>query len=309
MPIQAEASLSALIESSEDPIWSVDLEYRFLTFNLALVKSCEQNFGVRVAVGTRPQDLPPFKLGILGFTYERALAQGAFRIEFQRPSGRFLELSFNPIVVEGKPAGVSVFGKDITERKLAENALVAAEKRYREIFDGAVEETLLNSLIGNERSANAALAAMLGYGSPAELIAALGGTPIASWAFPEDRSRFRARLERDGAVRGFECQLKRKDGSLLWVSVSSRLVCDEDGKPISHQGFVKDITERKRAEMYLRDSGTISSHLRTGCGGNCPSHFQWRDSCLQSPLRGHCRLLPAGALRHDGQADYASGVS
>lgn len=255
MPKQAKASLFALIESSEDPIWSVDLEHRLLTFNSALQRNCERNFGVRAAVGMRPQDFPPNARGdIWPPFYHRALSEGPFRTEFQTSTGRFLELAFNPIVVDGKTTGVSVFGKDITERKQSETALLAAERRYRDLFDGAIEGMFQTSLVDDSRSANSALARMLGYESPEELIPILQASPEDTWADPNDQKKFRGLLQREGAVQGFECRWRRKDGSVFWVSISSRVIYDDHGTAISHQGFVKDITERKRAEMHLRDS-------------------------------------------------------
>ena len=110
------------------------------------------------------------------------------------------------------------------------------------------------SLVDDHRSVNFALATMLGYESPAEMIAHLKDKPHDAWLDIDDRKRFRSMLQRDGAVHGFECQWKRKDGTPLWVSMSSRAIYDESGHALSHQGFVKDIAERKRAEMYLRDS-------------------------------------------------------
>ena len=255
MPIQAEANLAALIESSEDPIWSVDLEHRLVTFNNALQRNCEGSFGVRAVFGMRPQDFPPIARGdIWPPLYDRALAEGPFRIEFATSNGRVLDLAFNPIFVDGKPAGVSVFAKDITERKQAEAALASAEKRYREIFDEAVAGMFLNSLVDDTMSVNSVLAVMLGFPSSEELIAALHASPEFVWADSEDRKRFWAQLEKEQSVHGFECQWKRKDGSLVWISISSRLAHDEAGNAVSHQGFVKDITERKRAEIHLRDS-------------------------------------------------------
>ena len=56
---RAEASLSALIESTEDLIWSVDLDYRLINFNHASAQNIEDNFGVTVAEGQRLQDLLP----------------------------------------------------------------------------------------------------------------------------------------------------------------------------------------------------------------------------------------------------------
>ncbi len=171
MAIQAEASLFAILESSEDPIWSVDLEYRLLSFNTAMRRHCARKFGAEPQIGMRPQDFPPKGRGdVWKSFYDRALAEGAFRTELTLSDGRRLECSFNPILVEGMPQGVSVFGKDITERKRAEEALVAAETSYRNLFEHAVEgmfaTTMVDGVRDGVRSVNPAFAEMLGYGSP-----------------------------------------------------------------------------------------------------------------------------------------------
>ena len=60
MPRQAEANLVALIESTDDRIWSVDLEYRLIAFNRAARRGLEMAFGKQIAVGMRPDEfLPP----------------------------------------------------------------------------------------------------------------------------------------------------------------------------------------------------------------------------------------------------------
>jgi len=55
-------------------------------------------------------------------------------------------------------------------------------------------------------------------------------------------------------VRGYECQLKRKDGTALWVSLNSRRVFGKDGRALGIEGFIEDITERKRTQDALRRS-------------------------------------------------------
>src|ERR1035441_8386683 len=139
-PHRADANLSALIESTEDLIWSVDLNYGLLTFNRAFHDNIQGNFGIQSAVGMRPEDLlPPARAALLTPLYERALSEGPFRAEYPLVDGRTLELAFNPIVQDGETTGISVFGKDITERKAAEKILLDAERQYRDIFDGAIE--------------------------------------------------------------------------------------------------------------------------------------------------------------------------
>ncbi len=137
MPYQAQANLTALIESTEDLIWSVDLNYRLITFNQALQRAFEVGYGIKIESGMSPRNfLPPEKAALFPPLYQRALSEGPFRAEYILGDSRILELSFNPIVTDGVNTGISVFGKDITERKAVERALKEAEEKYHAIFDG-----------------------------------------------------------------------------------------------------------------------------------------------------------------------------
>jgi hypothetical protein len=100
---QAEANLSALIESTEDLLGSVDLDFRLLTFNGAFRKHIERQFGVCPVLGMRPQDLlTPDRAALWAPLFQRALAEGSYRVEYPLQNGRTLELAFNPIIVDGR---------------------------------------------------------------------------------------------------------------------------------------------------------------------------------------------------------------
>jgi diguanylate cyclase (GGDEF)-like protein/PAS domain S-box-containing protein len=248
MRIQAEANLSALIESTVDLIWSVDLDYRLVAFNKAFLQNVEKNYGAQIGVGMRLEEaLPPERAALWPTFYARALSEGPFRVEYSLTDGRTLEMAFSPIVVAGKATGVSVFGKDITERK-------AAEEKYRAIFDGALEGMFQTSLEGRFLTANPALAKILGYSSPDELLSMVGNTTHDVWANPNERSLYLRQLEEHGAVLAFECQFKRKDGTKIWVSLNTRQVYGADGWVLHLEGFLQEISDRKQAAIQLRDS-------------------------------------------------------
>lgn len=245
----AEANLSALIESTDDLIWSVDLRHGLLTFNQALQDHIKNSFGVEVAQGMRLEDvLPRERAALWPGLYARALAEGPFRTEYPLQDGRTLEMTLNRIVRNGVTAGVSVFGKDVTERKTAERALLEAEGRYREIFDGAIEGIYRTSAEGKALLGNPALARMLGYASAEEYLSTTADAGSQVWVNPNDRVEFLELLGEKGVVRGYECSLKRKDGATIWVSLNSRLVKGADGREVYNQGFIEDITERKKAQ-------------------------------------------------------------
>jgi len=255
MQTDAAANLAALIESTEDLIWSVDLHYGLLTFNRAFRDNIQGNFGIRPALGMRPVDLlPPARAALWPPLFERALAEGPFRVEYSLADGRILEAAFNRIVQDGETTGISVFGKDITERKTAERILLDAERQYRGIFEGALEGIYRATFEGATLVANPAMAGMLGYESAQEAVSTITDSARQVWLDRNERSRFLQMLEQHETVRGFECQWKRKDGKAIWVSLSSRKVCGKDGQALYVEGFIEDITERKRAEDALRKS-------------------------------------------------------
>jgi diguanylate cyclase (GGDEF)-like protein/PAS domain S-box-containing protein len=256
MQIHAEANLEALIESTEDLIWSVDLDLCLLAFNRAFQLNCQKNYGIYAATGMSSGELlPPERAVVWPSYYERALREGPYRSEYELADGRTLGLSFNPIKVNGETTGVSVFGKEITERKAAELALREAERKYRVIFDGALEGIFQSSAEGRVLIANPALARMLGYDSVEEGISKIGDWTQNLWAYPDERKRYLLLLEEHEAVLDFECRFRRKDGSVIWVSLNTRKVCGADGQLLHREGFVTDIDERKRSEEALRESG------------------------------------------------------
>jgi diguanylate cyclase (GGDEF)-like protein/PAS domain S-box-containing protein len=255
MPYRAEATLSALTESTDDFIWSVDLDFGLLTFNRALKQDYEVHFGTRPAVGMRPEQLlPPDLAATWPPLYQRVLAEGPLRVECLFSKGRTLELTMAPIVVHGKSTGISVFGKDVTEKRIAEQALLEAEKKNRDIFNNALEGMFHTTPEGRCIAANPALARMFGYDSPEDLMTSVLDTTHDIWLKPQERQRYQRLVEKQGTVRGFECRHKRKDGSIIWVSLSAQKVCRADGKTLYYEGFIEEITERKRAHVKLRDS-------------------------------------------------------
>ncbi|MEY2585206.1 MAG: hypothetical protein QOD80_1232, partial [Verrucomicrobiota bacterium] len=144
--------------------------------------------------------------------------------------------------------GVFFLNSGAGERKRAEGALKEAETKYRGIFENAVEGIFQNTPDGRFVSANPALARMLGFESPEELISARQNIERQGYVDPAMRNAFREKLESEGVLTGFEYEVYRKDGSKIWVSENTRIVSDRKGQPLYYEGSVQDITERKRAE-------------------------------------------------------------
>jgi len=147
---------------------------------------------------------------------------------------------------------------EVAERKQAEEALREAEAKYRSIFDNAVEGIFQSRPGGGGYiSANPALARIYGYDSPEDLMASVVSLKDQLYVDATRGTEADRLMREHGAVAGFDSQVYRKDGSIIWISVSARTVRDENGLAIYYESFVEDITERKQAEEGLRESETM----------------------------------------------------
>jgi len=72
---------------------------------------------------------------------------------------------------------------------------------------------------------------------------------------PEERKMWQPLMEQEGIVRNFQKQLQHRDGTVIWVEENARAACDAEGRVLFYEGSFQDITERKRAEESLRESG------------------------------------------------------
>ncbi|MBC8440691.1 MAG: PAS domain S-box protein [Deltaproteobacteria bacterium] len=145
-------------------------------------------------------------------------------------------------------------GIDITERKQVEEKLRESEERYRSIFENAVEGLFQSTPEGRFISVNPSFARMLGYASPEELVSGTSDITKQYYVNNEDRQRYEQLLQTAGFVENFEYRVRCKDGSHIWVSDSTRAIYDRDGKTARYEGYVTDITERKRVDEALQES-------------------------------------------------------
>lgn len=137
------------------------------------------------------------------------------------------------------------------ERKQAEEAQKKAEAKYRSIFENAIEGIFQSTPDGRYLSANPALARIYGYHSPEELIQNLTNISEQLYVNPKQRQEFCQLMAEQGKISGFEYQIYRQDGQIIWISENSRAVYDQEGNTLYYEGTVEDITQRKIAEEKL----------------------------------------------------------
>ena len=140
---------------------------------------------------------------------------------------------------------------DITERKLAEDAIRESEVRYRRIVETANEGVWLLDSKLHSSYVNRQMAEMLGY-APGEMI----GRSVLDFYFPEDVERKKQLLSRrqQGRREQLDERLRRKDGSELWVRIAATPVFNDNGEFDGALAMMSDITERKLAEEALQES-------------------------------------------------------
>jgi PAS domain S-box-containing protein len=141
-----------------------------------------------------------------------------------------------------------------TIQRRASEALQQAELQYRLLFENALEGIYQSSPDGRFISANPAIARMLGYESPQELISKVTDIERQLHVRPERWRGFKRLLHEAGIARRFESRIRRRDGWEIWISENARAVYDESGHVDYYESFVEDITERKEVEQALRES-------------------------------------------------------
>jgi len=130
----------------------------------------------------------------------------------------------------------------------SQQALRASEERYRNIFENAIEGIYQSTPGGVFINVNPAMAKMCGYESPAEMVASITDMSTQYYVDYKDREGFKRLLDEHGRIDNIEYRIWRKDGSIIWVSVSARVVSNNHDDIFYYEGAVEDITERKRTE-------------------------------------------------------------
>ncbi|THB67844.1 MAG: PAS domain S-box protein [Desulfovibrio sp.] len=129
--------------------------------------------------------------------------------------------------------------------------LKAAENRYRDIYENALEGIFQSTLEGAFIRVNPALAHMLGYESPVQVLDVFTNLRGQLYVRPKDRDVLLAELHAHGSVTGYETLLQCKDGRAIWSSITARLVKDENNDPSYIEGFISDVNTRRLAEEEL----------------------------------------------------------
>ncbi|KAM3098870.1 PAS domain S-box protein [Phormidesmis sp. 146-12] len=150
---------------------------------------------------------------------------------------------------QGKVVEILSVGNDTTQRRQAEEALQRSEAKFRNIFANS-QVGIYRTRIGDGLilDANQRFADLFGFDSPQEMIGIEHTTGY--WVNPSDRQQGIEVMKRDGEVRSYEAQMRKRDGTVFWGLFSSYLNAGDD----YIEGVLADISDRKQAEVALQAS-------------------------------------------------------
>jgi PAS domain S-box-containing protein len=196
-------------------------------------------------------------------------AMDAYQRTFRRKDGKTIPVLMRHKLIKdghGMICGMRSTLQDISALKRKEEQLREAEEKYRSIFEHAVEGIFQSTGEGAYINANPALAQIYGYDSPDDLMCSVTNVGRQLYVDPQRRPAFVALMNEKGSVTDFESEIRRKDGSRIWISERARAVRDQDGKLLYYEGTVEDVTARRETDAAItqaRDAALESARLKT----------------------------------------------
>ncbi len=246
--------LAAIIESSPDAIFSKTLDGYILSWN----KGAELMYGYspHEITGKNVSLIVPPELQDELASIMLKIRNGESVIDFETVRIKkdkekiYVSLTISPLKnPEGEIIAASAIGHNITQQKLAEEALKISEQKFKNIFEFSPVGIYTSDYSGKILTANLAFAKILGCGTVEE---ALKLNLIENIYFDKDeRSSLITQYEKMNSAVDLEVKWKKKNGEPLWILLSVHIVKDSSGKTLYFEGFVRDNTRRKLNEEQI----------------------------------------------------------
>jgi PAS domain S-box-containing protein len=256
---ESEAYYRSIFENALYGIAITDSDFKFTKVNEAWCKligytedELLDNMGI--ADVTLPDNMPE-SMEMLGKLIRRQVKEGRLEKRYKTKSGKIIEaMTFVKGIYDenDRYLGNTASILDITERKRAESALKESEAKYRRIFESVENGYIFADMDGTILSVNPATAKMLKYDTPGLLV----GKNLARhvYADPRQRENLKTTLMEKGRLKGHLLDFRRRDGEVISAECNVHLIYDEAHRPVAIEGTFRDVTERNRAEMALRES-------------------------------------------------------
>ena len=257
--LQSEAKYRSIFENAVEGIFQSTPEGELITVNPSMARifgyaSPEEMMAGVTNIGRQLYTDLEDRRAFEQLLQEHGIA-GGFEAQFYRKDGTGLWGSLNVRAVKDTAGNLLCYEgtlEDITARKSAQEALRTSEEKYRNIFENAVMGMYQVTPGGRYLSVNPVLARIHGYGSPEEMMQSITDIAHQLYVDPGRRAQLGRLMEEDGFVKDFEIIMRRKDGSLHWVSNTARAIRGADGTILYYEGTIEDITSRKLASEELK---------------------------------------------------------
>ena len=290
-------------------MWAFDeATLRFLAVNAAACRHygySREEFLSMTLEDIRPPEEVPALRERLALLRDGAGPAGVWKHRKKDGSLIDVEITSHSVIFGGVPARL-VVAHDVTQRQRAALALERSEAKYRSIFDFATLGIYQSRHDGSFITANATLAAMLGYDSPAEL---MHKNLFEIYTDPGLRRELLERFAETESGQGLEVLWKKRDNSLIWVELHFHGVREGEGGVHYFEGFVHDITERKNAEAEKRrlEERLIQSQKMEAVGqlaGGIAHDF----NNLLTAIAGYSELLLGELPPEEPRRSYAEEI-
>jgi PAS domain S-box-containing protein len=289
----SEQKYRDLVETSNELIWSVDLQGRFTFVNQAISEiygyEPEEVLGQVFSILLPPEQLP------VDWSVFGAVLAGQRLFDYEtvhlRKDGRRINLSFNAIArrdAEGRIIGTTGTGIDITERKRQQESLQERENWFRTIFENAPQCLMILSPDGKLLDINPTGRAIFELDAMDQLV----GREVSEWLAPPSRFSFGKVVEavREGAARSWQAQFQGVHNSRGWLEGQMVPLRDAGGQIIRLLAAAQDVTARRKADALREGEQQVLEEIASG--RDLPSALRTVIKMLESQLPGAlCSIL------------------
>ncbi len=250
-----EEKYRSLVQSTEDSIYLVDRDCRYLFINdrhlsrLGLTKG--EYLGRSYSDFHSPEESRRFAEKVRYVFETGASTQHEYEYEEGEEGVRSFLKTLSPVKdpKTGRVTAVTVISKDITELKRTERELLSTRDYLNNIIDSSADTITVVDMNGIVRDWNRGAEGVMGY--RAEEV--IGKSNRKFFLDPQEADRIMERVAREGVIRNYRTIVVRKDGKPIHISMSASLLRDKNGVPIGSVRVSRDITKEVELEMRVKD--------------------------------------------------------